>query len=69
MISVDELTLPEVDGPEIEYGAYGSNLFTIALKADITPLRRNLLPKRYWGQMRILVRLIYEWRPLLRKAE
>jgi probable DNA metabolism protein len=53
LIPVDELTLPEADGPEIEYRRLWQQFYnTIAIEGRNNPrCRMNLMPKRYWGQM------------------
>jgi len=53
LIYVEELTLPEVDGSEIEYRRLWKQFYnTIAIEGRINPRRRmTMMPKRYWGQM------------------
>lgn len=53
LIFVDELTLPEVDGTEVEYRRLWKQFYnTIAIEGRTNPrCRRTLMPKRYWGQM------------------
>ncbi|HBV85462.1 MAG TPA: DNA metabolism protein [Desulfosporosinus sp.] len=53
LISVDELTLPEIDSAEVEYRRLWKQFFkTIAIEDRINPrCQRTLMPKRYWGQM------------------
>lgn len=53
LIYVDELTLPEADGSEVEYRRLWKQFYkTIAIKGRNNPkCRMTLMPKRYWGQM------------------
>lgn len=53
LISVDELTLPDVEGPEVEYRRLWKQFYeTIAIEGRNNPrCRRTLMPKRYWSQM------------------
>lgn len=53
LIFVDELTLPEVDGTEVEYRRLWKQFYnTIAIEGRNNPrCRMTLMPKRYWGQI------------------
>ncbi|KUO78695.1 MAG: DNA metabolism protein [Desulfosporosinus sp. BRH_c37] len=53
LMVVNELTLPEVDGTEVEYRRLWKQFYqTIAIEARFNPrCRMTLMPKRYWGQM------------------
>jgi len=53
LIVVDELTLPQVDGSEVEYRRLWKQFYnTIAIEGRTNPrCRMKLMPKRYWGQM------------------
>ncbi|ODA39247.1 TIGR03915 family putative DNA repair protein [Desulfosporosinus sp. BG] len=53
LISVDELTLPEVDATEVEYRRLWKQFYTtVAIEGRNNPrCRMTLMPKRYWGQM------------------
>ena len=53
LIFVDELTLPEVDGSEVEYRRLWKQFYkTIAIEGRNNPrCRMTLMPKRYWSQM------------------
>ena len=53
LMFVDELTLPDVDGTEVEYRRLWKQFYkTIAIEGRNNPrCRMTLMPKRYWGQM------------------
>ncbi|HBW35595.1 TIGR03915 family putative DNA repair protein [Desulfosporosinus sp. BICA1-9] len=53
LMFVAELTLPEVEGSEIEYRRLWRQFYkTIAIEGRNNPrCRMTLMPKRYWGQM------------------
>lgn len=53
LMSVDKLTLPEVDRTEVEYRRLWKQFYkTIAIEGRNNPrCRMTLMPKRYWGQM------------------
>ena len=53
LIFVDQLTLPEVEGTEVEYRRLWKQFYkTIAIAGRNNPrCRMTLMPKRYWGQM------------------
>ncbi|TGE31790.1 TIGR03915 family putative DNA repair protein [Desulfosporosinus sp. Sb-LF] len=53
LIFADELTLPEVDGTEIEYRQLWKQFYkTIAIESRNNPqCRMALMPKRYWDHM------------------
>jgi len=53
LMFVEELTLPEVDGTEVEYRRLWKQFYkTIAIEGRNNPrCRMTLMPKRYWGQM------------------
>lgn len=53
LMFVDELTLPEADGSEVEYRRLWKQFYkTIGIEARYNPrCRRTLMPKRYWSQM------------------
>lgn len=53
LISVDELTLPKVEGNELEYRRLWKQFYkTIAIEGRNNPrCRMTLMPKRYWSQM------------------
>jgi len=53
LITVDQLTLPDVEGTELEYRRLWKQFYkTIAIESRNNPrCRMTLMPKRYWGQM------------------
>ena len=53
LMFVDELTLPEVNGTEVEYRRLWKQFYkTIAIEGrENSRCRMTLMPKRYWGQM------------------
>ena len=53
LMFVEELTLPEVDGTEVEYRRLWKQFYkTIAIEGRNNPrCRMTLMPKRYWGHM------------------
>lgn len=53
LIYVEELTLPEIDGTEVEYRLLWRQYYdTIAIAGRNNPrCRMNRMPKRYWGHL------------------